>query len=466
MRRRQQPEPWRKGLVAYGDAAVQGELFMKFIALAVAAVLAVASPSAAQQAPASQALHVRGETTFVHAGRLLADPQSGVVLRDKTLVIVGNRITEIRDGFVGEGPAVVDLRDSFVLPGLIDSHVHLTGEQNPNSRLEAVTRDAADSAMVGAGFARKTLMAGFTTVADLGGANDAVFALRDGIARGDVPGPRVIASGSSVSIHGGHGDTNGYRDDILHLMSPESICSGAEDCMRAVRTQVRAGADIIKITATGGVLSNTAAGLAQQFTEAELAAIVEVAHRMGRQVTAHAHGVDGINAFLRAGGDSIEHGTFLDAESIRLFRREGVYLVPTLLAGDFVARIASGPNNFFTPAQTAKALEAGPKMLDMARRAHEGGVRIAFGTDTGVSAHGDNAQEFALLVRAGLTPLEAIQAATTVAAAHLQISGDAGLIAPGRSADIVAVQGDPLADVATLERMAFVMKGGVVYRND
>lgn len=236
--------------------------------------------------------------------------------------------------------------------------------------------------------------------------------------------------------------------------------------MRAVRTQVRSGADIIKITATGGVLSNTAAGLAQQFTEAELAAIVEVAHRMGRQVTAHAHGVDGINAFLRAGGDSIEHGTFLDEESIRLFRREGTYLVPTLLAGDFVARVASSPTNFFTPAQTAKALEAGPKMLDMARRAHEAGVRIAFGTDTGVSAHGDNAQEFALLVRAGLTPLEAIQAATVVAAEHLQISDQAGLIAPGRNADIVAVEGDPLTDVTTLEDMAFVMKGGVVYRND
>ncbi|MFC5343152.1 amidohydrolase family protein [Brevundimonas staleyi] len=439
---------------------------MKFAALAAAAVLALATPSLAQQGPASQAFPANGETTFVQAGRLLADPESGVVLRDKTLVIVGNQITEILDGFVGEGPNVVDLRDSFVLPGLIDSHVHLTSQQSPTGRLDAVTRDAADSAIVGAGFARKTLMAGFTTVADLGGDNDAVFALRDGIRRGDVPGPRVIASGSAVSIHGGHGDINGYRDDIMHLLSSESVCSGPEDCMRAVRTQVRSGADIIKITATGGVLSNTAAGLAQQFTDAELAAIVEVAHRMGRQVTAHAHGVDGINAFLRAGGDSIEHGTYLDDESIRLFRREGTYLVPTLLAGDFVALIASSPGNFFTPAQTAKALEAGPRMLDMARRAHEGGVRIAFGTDTGVSAHGDNAQEFALLVRAGLTPLEAVQAATVVAAEHLRISDQAGTIVPGRPADIVAVEGDPLADVTALERMAFVMKGGVVYRND
>lgn len=438
---------------------------MKSATAAVLALIAIAGSSQAQQGSGSQASMPGNGTTFVQVGRLLADPANGVVLRDKTLVIVGGRVTEIRDGFVGDG-AVVDLRDSFALPGLIDSHVHLTSQQGPTGRLDAVTQDSADRAIMGAGFARKTLMAGFTTVADLGGANDAVFALRDGIARGDVIGPRVIASGSSVSIHGGHGDANGYREDILHVLSSESICSGPEDCMRAVRTQVRSGADIVKITATGGVLSNTAAGLAQQFTDAELAAIVEVAHRMGRQVTAHAHGVDGINAFLRAGGDSIEHGTYLDDESLRLFRREGVYLVPTLLAGDFVARVAASPENFFTPAQSAKALEAGPRMLGMATRAHDGGVRIAFGTDSGVSAHGDNAQEFALLVAAGLTPLEAIQAATTVAAAHLRIAADAGRIAPGMPADIVAVAGDPLTDVTTLERMEFVMKGGVVYRDE
>ena len=406
---------------------------------------------------------------FVQAGRLLADPSTGVVLRDKTLVIRGNQVVEIRDGFVSgseTGDRTVDLRDGFVLPGLIDSHVHLTSQQNPNGRLQLVTDSSSDRTMAGAGYARRTLMAGFTTVADLGAANEAIFALRDGVRRGDVPGPRIIASGSPVSIHGGHGDANGYRDDVMHLLSPESVCSGPDDCMRAVRTQVRSGADIIKIMATGGVLSNTAAGLGQQFTDAELAAIVEVAHRMGRQVTAHAHGVDGINAFLRAGGDSIEHGTYLDAESFRLLRREGTYLVPTLLAGDFVARIAASPGNFFTPAQTAKALEAGPKMLDMAGRAHDGGVRIAFGTDSGVSAHGDNAQEFALLVRAGMTPLEAVQSATVVAAAHLRISGEAGRITPGMPADLIAVSGDPLSDVTVLERVRFVMKGGVVYRTD
>ena len=438
---------------------------MTRLSVAMSALWLMLASSVAAQTTASPTGSPETGTTFVQVGRLLADPETGVVQRDKTLVIVGNRVVEIRDGFVGEGN-VVDLRDDFVLPGLIDSHVHLTGQQNPNGRLEEVTQSNAEQAMVGAGYARKTLMAGFTTVADLGASNEAIFALRDAVRRGDVPGPRIIAAGSAVSVHGGHGDINGFREDVMHLLSPESVCSGADDCMRAVRLQVRSGADIIKITATGGVLSNTAAGLSQQFSDAELAAIVGAAHRMGRQITAHAHGVDGINAFLRAGGDSIEHGTYLDDESIRLFQREGTYLVPTLLAGDFVARIAASPDNFFTPAQTAKALEAGPKMLDMARRAHEGGVRIAFGTDTGVSAHGDNAQEFALLVSAGMTPLEAIQAATVTAAAHLKISDQAGRIAVGMPADLVAVSGDPLTDVTVLQDMDFVMKGGVVYLDE
>ena len=429
-----------------------------------AAVLA-ATAAQAQQAPAVAAVSAEQPTTFVQVGRLLADPASGRVLRDKTLVIRGNQVVEIRDGFVGDGK-VVDLRGAFVLPGLIDSHVHLTSQQSPTARLDNVTESNATQAMIGARYARRTLNAGFTTVADLGASNEAIFALRDAVRRGDVPGPRIIAAGSAVSVHGGHGDINGYREDIMHVLSPESVCSGVEDCMRAVRLQVRSGADIIKITATGGVLSNTAAGLAQQFSEDELAAIVASAHRMGRQVTAHAHGVDGINAFLKAGGDSIEHGTYLDDESMRLFKSHNAWLVPTLMAGDYVARMAASPDNFFTPAQTAKALEAGPKMLDMARRAHDGGVRIAFGTDSGVSAHGDNAQEFALLVRAGLTPLEAIQAATVGAAEHLKITSEAGRLAPGMPADLIAVSGDPMSDVTELQRVRFVMKSGQVFRAD
>lgn len=405
------------------------------------------------------------ETVFVQAGRLLADPATGKVETAKTLVLENGKVVRIVDGYVAEkGGKVVDLKDSFVLPGLIDSHVHLTHQQSPTSRLDNVTRSSADEALVGAGFARKTLMAGFTTVADLGAENQAIFALRDGIKRGDVPGPRIIAAGSAVSIHGGHGDVNGYSDEVMHVLRPTSVCSGADDCRRATREQVWHGADIIKITATGGVLSNTAAGLSQQFSDDELKAIVDAAHKMGRKVTAHAHGVDGINSFLRAGGDSIEHGTYLDAESIALFKKNGAYLIPTLMAGDFVYRVASGPNNFLTPAQTAKALEAGPKMLAMARRAHEGGVKIAFGTDTGVSAHGDNAGEFALLVTAGLTPLEAIQTATVNAADHFSLSSEIGSLAPGKSADLIAVKGDPLKDVTELRRVTSVIKGGVVYK--
>lgn len=405
------------------------------------------------------------ETLFVQAGKLLADPATGKVETAKTLVLENGKVTKIVDGYVAEpGGRVVDLKDSFVLPGLIDSHVHLTHEQSPNSRLNAVTRGPADEAMVGAGFARKTLMAGFTTVADLGADNKAIFALRDGIKRGDVPGPRIIAAGSAVSIHGGHADVNGYSEDVMHVLRPTSVCSGADDCRRATREQVWLGADIIKITATGGVLSNTAAGLSQQFSDDELKAIVDAAHRMGRKVTAHAHGLDGINSFLRAGGDSIEHGTYLDNDSIALFKKNGAYLIPTLMAGDFVYRIASGPNNFLTPNQTAKALEAGPKMLAMAKRAHEGGVKIAFGTDTGVSAHGDNAGEFALLVKAGLTPLEAIQTATVNAADHFSLSSEIGSLAPGKAADLIAVKGDPLSDVTVLQHVTSVIKGGVVYR--
>jgi imidazolonepropionase-like amidohydrolase len=300
---------------------------MKRFGIALAALMASAVSAHAQQTPVATGVSTQPDTTFVEAGRLLADPSNGVVQRDKTLVIRGNQVVEVRDGFVGDASQgkVVDLRQAFVLPGLIDSHVHLTSQQNPNARLEEVTLSDADQAMVGARYARRTLMAGFTTVADLGASNQAIFALRNAVRNGDVPGPRIIAAGSSVSIHGGHGDINGYREDVMHLLSSESICSGPEDCMRAVRTQVRAGADIIKITATGGVLSNTAAGLNQQFSDDELAAIVGSAHRMGRQVTAHAHGVDGINAFLRAGGDSIEHGTYLDDQSIRLFKSNGAW---------------------------------------------------------------------------------------------------------------------------------------------
>jgi imidazolonepropionase-like amidohydrolase len=411
---------------------------------------------------------------IIHAGRMLAVP-GGAVTQNQTVIIKDGRVERVAGGFlsadaIGAGEddtiAVHDLKNMFVMPGLIDGHVHITSENNPRARLQRVEMSEADQAIAGAGFARKTLMAGFTTVRDVGaGSSDAIFALRDGIARGDVIGPRIFASGATISVTGGHGDgTQGYNDDIAVILHSKGVCDGAPECRKAVREQVRRGADHIKLTATAGVLSNTSAGLEQQFFDDELAAIMDSSHAMGRKVTAHAHGVNGINAALRAGVDSIEHGTYLDAESIRLFKRNGAYLVPTILAGVTVAEWAADPNSFLLPPQRAKAAEVGPKMLDMARRAHEGGVKIAFGTDTGVSKHGDNAREFALLVKAGMTPMEAIRSATVAGADNLGKSDMLGSIAPGKYADIIAVEGDPLADITELEDIDFVMKEGVAYK--
>lgn len=429
-------------------------------AIAGACVSALASPAPQQPAAAAQ------PDTLIHAGRVLADPASGRVLTQQSILVRSGRIVSITAGYStpANGAAVVDLKNAFVLPGLIDSHVHLASEQGPDARLNGFLKTESDAAIDAAGFAMKTLNAGFTTVADLGGPSESILALRSGVARGVVPGPRIISAAGAVSVHGGHGDANGMPRELAVMFRSPGVCSGADDCARATRERVRDGADIIKITATGGVLSQTAAGLGQQFTDDELKAIVQAAHSMGRKVTAHAHGVDGINSFLKAGGDSIEHGTYADAESARLFKTNGAYLVPTLLAGDFVAREAERPGTFLTPPQIAKAREAGPKMLDMLRRMHAAGVKIAFGTDTGVSAHGDNAQEFALMVKAGMTPLQTIQAATVNAADHFGLSAEIGSISVGKAADIIAVGGDPLSNVRELESVDFVMKGGKVYK--
>ncbi|NIJ35908.1 imidazolonepropionase-like amidohydrolase [Sphingopyxis panaciterrae] len=423
---------------------------MKKIMLAAMASAMLALPAAAEQA-----------ATYIHAGRLLADPASGRVETNKTIVVEGGKVSAIRDGFVGEG-AVVDLRDAFVMPGFIDSHVHLTFESGPTSRLDAVTKSATDQAFDGVVFAKRTVRAGFTTVVDLGSETEAINGLRDAIATGKVVGPRIIAAGG-VAAHGGHGDIHGYRQEILDLFRAKTLCSGADDCARAVRLAVQQGADIIKTASTGGVMSNTAAGLGQQMSDAELVAIVETAHRLGRKVAAHAHGTDGVNAALRAGVDSVEHGTYIDPESIRLFKAKGSYLVPTLLAGHTVSEQAETAD-WMPDAVRAKARTVGPLMVDALRRAHEGGVKIAFGTDSAVSKHGENAREFALMVEAGLTPLDTIRAATVWAATHVGLENEIGTLGTGKAADIVAVRADPLTDVRALETMAFVMKGGAVVR--
>ncbi|HSX56103.1 MAG TPA: amidohydrolase family protein [Sphingomonas sp.] len=425
---------------------------MKKIILAALACTAFVQLAAAQEQPAR---------TYVHAGRLLADPASGRVETGKTIVVERGRVIEIRDGYVGEGK-VIDLRDAFVMPGFIDSHVHLTMESSPTSRIDAVTKSTTDQAFDGVVYAGRTVRAGFTTVVDLGADSEAINALRDAIATGKVVGPRIIAAGA-VAAHGGHGDIHGYRREILDLFRPQTLCSGADDCARAVRLAVQRGADIIKTASTGGVMSNTAAGLGQQMSDAELVAIVETAHRLGRKVAAHAHGTDGVNAALRAGVDSVEHGTYIDAESIRLFKAKGSYLVPTLLAGDTVTQQAETADWMPGPVR-AKARTVGPLMVDALRRAHQGGVKIAFGTDSAVSKHGENGREFALMVKAGMTPLDTIRAATVWGATHIGLEGEVGSLTAGKAADIVAVRGDPLKDVKQLETMHFVMKGGVIVR--
>lgn len=419
--------------------------------LAAASLLALSIAGAAHAA----------ETVYVQAGRLLADPASGKVETNKTVVIADGKVAEIRDGFqtAPNGSRTIDLQKSFVLPGLIDSHVHLLSEVASAGRdIDAVKLTSADQLVDGTVFAGRVLRAGFTTVADLGDDPDAIYALRDGIAAGKIAGPRVIAAGF-VGAHGGHGDIHGFHPDILALLTPNTLCSGADDCRRAVRKAIQRGADMIKTASTGGVMSNTATGLKQQMTQDELNAVVETAHMLGRQVACHAHGTDGINAALRAGVDSIEHGTYLDAESVRLMKEKGTYMVPTLLAGDTVSQAGKNPN-WQTEAVRKKALEVGPKMVAAAKRAHDAGVKFAFGTDSAVSRHGENAKEFALLIKAGFTPLDAIRTATVWGAEHLRMSDEVGSLAPGKAADLIAVKEDPLKDVTELERVTFIMKDG------
>ncbi|MBO6689442.1 MAG: amidohydrolase family protein [Henriciella sp.] len=401
--------------------------------------------------------------TVIEAGYLLAQPGEGY-LKNRTITIEDGRIVRIERGFKNQTDStkVINLRDAYVIPGLIDSHVHLTSEFSPTMRLNILSDSEVDAALDGASHAKKTLLAGFTTVQDVGGANEAIFSLRDAIRAGKVPGPRIRASGAAITPSGGHGDANGFSPALTKIFTGPNACNGVDDCRRAVRETIRSGADVIKITATGGVLSNTRAGLEQQFFDDEIAAIVETAEMMGRKVTAHAHGKGGIEAALRNGVQSIEHGTYLDDETIDLFKSTGGTLVPTVLAGVTVSGWTDQP---WLPAPSReKAAIIGPLMVDMMRRAREGGVKIAFGTDTGVSKHGDNAEEFVLMVEAGFTPEEAIRAATIVAAEHLEMSDQIGTIEEGKFADMVVLEEDPLDDISVLKSVGFVIKNGEEYR--
>ena len=408
-----------------------------------------------------------GAATLIHAGRLI-DAVGASPLTEVTIVVDGTDIKAVEKGYraPAAGDVVVELKDATVLPGLWDMHVHLTSEYNRNSQLEGFTLNEADVALQGAAFAARTLNAGFTSVRDLGSAMNVSIALRNAIAKGLVRGPRIFAAGKAIATTGGHADpTNGWAQRLMGQPGPrEGVIDGPYQAAEAVRQRYKDGADTIKITATGGVLSVAKNGLNPQFTEEEIRAVVTTARDYGFKVAAHAHGAEGIKRAIRGGVDSIEHGTFLDDEGLRLMKEHGTYYVPTISAGRWVAERAQDPN-FFPPLVRPKAALIGPQVQATFSRAYKAGVRIMFGTDTGVSAHGDNAREFRYMVEAGMPALEALKSATIVPARFMELADRMGSVEAGKLADLVAVPGDPLTDISAMERVRFVMKEGTVYKN-
>jgi imidazolonepropionase-like amidohydrolase len=404
---------------------------------------------------------------IVHAGRLLGRP--GQAPRGSSTVMVRNgKVEAIREGFVGAagypGAQVIDLRDKFVLPGLIDTHVHLDSDRaGQEGLLETLTNGPAYFAYEAAVNARKTLDAGFTTVRNLGNSDGVTLALRDAIASGKVPGPRIIDAGAGISTTSGHGDSSlGLSPELAEHAHQENLCDGAESCRRAVRLQIRRGVDAIKIMTTGGVNSRIGAGLNRQMFDDEAKALIETAHLYGKKVAVHAHGADGINLALRNGADSIEHGTLLDEEGIKLFLKTGAYYVPTLsTVNGYLERIAKDPNAY-PPAVRAKIDWRIGITGQALQKAFPRGVKIAFGTDAGVSKHGRNADEFELMVKHGMPAAEAIKAATVNAADLLGLTSEIGTLEAGKRADLIAVAGDPLTDVTVLKKVVFVMKDGQV----
>jgi imidazolonepropionase-like amidohydrolase len=402
----------------------------------------------------------------IYAGRLI-DGLTGQVRSGVSIIIEGDRIREVRDGRAAvEGAEVIDLADHTVMPGLIDCHTHMTSQLGRDALLRQLTRRSADFAIEATVFARRTLMAGFTTVRDVGSGGFVDISLRDAINAGTVPGPRMFVAAKGLGITGGHGDVGGVREDLLPEPDyKEGIVNTPEDAVRAVRYMVKYGADHIKLMATGGVLSVADSGAGQQLTFEDMKAIVEAARLLDRKVAAHAHGAEGMKDAIRAGVASIEHGTYIDDEAIALFKKHGAYLVPTIIAGKTVESAARIPG-LLPPPVAEKAKTIGPLMQNSFAKAYRGGVKIAFGTDAGVYPHGQNAREFQYMVEAGMPPMEAILAATRGAADLLGQSAMLGQIQAGRFADIVAVKGDPVADIKLLQNMAFVMKSGKVYKRD
>ncbi len=425
---------------------------MKKPILLAAAIMLAAGPVAAD--------------TLIYAGSLI-DGEADRAVNDRTIRISGDIILDIEDGFTAADPGdtVIDLRNSTVMPGLMDAHVHLTGQYSANSNLNRFILNEADYAFDAANYAKRTLEAGFTVVRNVGDPFNVTIALRKAIAVGDVPGPMIFSAGKGLASTGGHGDsTNGWAAHFGADPGPkQGVVNGVEDARKAIRQRYKDGADWIKITATGGVLSVAKSGQNPQFTMEELEAIVDTAADYGLRVAAHAHGTEGMKRAVLAGVASIEHGTYMSEEVMDLMIERGTVFVPTILAGNWVAEKAA-IDGFFPELVRPKAAAIGPIISETFARAYARGVPIVFGTDTGVSAHGDNAIEFALMVRGGMPAMEAIQSATSVAAEFLEIGDTHGRLLEGYQADIVAVPGNPLDDISLMQNVNFVMKGGVRYQ--
>tara|TARA_R110002167_G_scaffold56285_3_gene159831 strand:+ start:211 stop:1527 length:1317 start_codon:yes stop_codon:yes gene_type:complete len=406
-------------------------------------------------------------TKVMHIGSLLAEPGKTVKTK-QTLVLKDDVITHIIDGYqdpasYGEDIELIDLKNRFVMPGLMDMHVHLQFELGPKNDNESLKMSNQLVEMRSLMFAMRTLKAGFTTVRDVGSSAQEMYALRDAINNGWVDGPRIVAAGG-VGITGGHMDVSGVKPDLMELYTDSSICDGPYDCRRATRDAIKYGADLIKITSTGGVLTDRATGTGQQMEMDELKEVVLAAKRMGRKVASHAHQEDGIIAALEAGVDSIEHGSYAGKASIKLFKKTGAYLVPTLLAGHTVLEMAEN-SDFMSDAIKEKARKVGKEMQGNVGRAYKAGVKIAFGTDSGVSKHGINAYEAVLMAKAGISNMDVIKSATVNSADLLGMSDKIGTLAVGKQADIIATDGSPLDDIEQLLDVDFVMKDGKIYVN-
>ncbi|HEX6928146.1 MAG TPA: amidohydrolase family protein [Gammaproteobacteria bacterium] len=405
--------------------------------------------------------------TLVHAGRLI-DGVSDEARTSVTIVIENERISAVESGFraAADGDEVIDLRNYTVLPGLIDLHTHLTGQHNPNSYSEGFRMNPGDYAFNMVPFAARTLLAGFTTVRDLGDRYNLSVSLREAIKRGTVAGPRIFTAAKSIATTGGHADPSNSTADVYEgdPGPKEGVINGPWEAYEAVRQRYKDGADLIKITATGGVLSTAKNGQNPQFTIEEIRAVVAAANDYGFHVAAHAHGKEGMRRAILGGVHSIEHGTYMDDEIFELMKEHGTWYVPTITAGRWVAEKAKTPG-YFPEIVRPKAATIGPLIQDTFARAWKAGVKIGFGTDTGVSEHGKNAQEFVYMVEAGMPPMAAIQSATGRAGELLGRSDELGSVRAGRYADLVAVQGDPLADISLLQDVQFVMKAGVVYKS-